>query len=324
MTFSRSADRPSCRSRGFTLLELLVVIAVIGLLVALLIPAIQSAREAARRGSCSNNLRQLGIALAAYESTFRILPPSRNGPGYSFHSMLLPDLEQIPLYNSINLGLSSSLFVSDPGGPNKTIFEATISTFLCPSDNITTREGRTNYAGNAGYGWDSTIGAGVFIEDSKTPGPSAIGSRDVSDGLSNTAAVVEWSLGEWPIRDPIASVYSTAMLYEPPEYEEFAATCRDLPSDTAELALIAKSGQWLLSGYPNTILDFNLMIGEHSCLNGSSINFGIFTAASRHRGGVNLLFLDDHVRFIRDTTALPVWRALSTRAGQEVMTGDSY
>jgi prepilin-type N-terminal cleavage/methylation domain-containing protein/prepilin-type processing-associated H-X9-DG protein len=308
------------RPCGFTLIELLVVIAVVSLLVALLIPAVQAARESARRGSCSNNLRQFGIALGAYEAKYQVLPGAINGVGYSLHVMLLPDLEQANLYNSINFNLAGNQFVSltDPAGPNMTADQARVSIFLCPSDTAQTVAGRTNYAGNGGYGYFWKSVAGLFSHQS-------IGSRDVTDGKSQTAAMTEWALGEFPVRDPIASVYKTDIFYDPEELDEFTATCRGLPSATAELGLIGKSGRWLLGGHTDTILNFDLMINEHSCLNGTAGGEpGAWTAGSRHSAGANVLFADGHVQFVRDRTALPVWRALSSVAGQEIVQENTY
>lgn len=93
------------RRSGFTLIELLVVIFIIGVLAALLMVAIQATREAARRTQCMNNLKQLGIALSSYASATGVFPHGGNGRGYSHHAMLLPYLDQMPLYNSINFSV---------------------------------------------------------------------------------------------------------------------------------------------------------------------------------------------------------------------------
>ena len=148
--------------RGFTLIELLVVIAIIAVLIALLLPAVQAAREAARRSQCVNNLKQIGLAVANYESTNGVLPPTGCGgytePGYNDFSMktrLLPYMEQSPIYNSLN----QSYFAISKVIPaiQTTAIGTTIATFLCPSDandpNYTvagSKTGLNSYGNNIG------------------------------------------------------------------------------------------------------------------------------------------------------------------------------
>jgi prepilin-type N-terminal cleavage/methylation domain-containing protein/prepilin-type processing-associated H-X9-DG protein len=138
--------------RGFTLIELLVVIAIIGVLIALLLPAIQSAREAARRSQCANNLHQIGLALHTYLDTFRAFPPGRmqpqSGPGpfwdgrAAVHVFLIPYLDQPELYANANFSVTNNLLV------NSTALSYQPTLFLCPSEPLV-----------GGLGWASVLGA---------------------------------------------------------------------------------------------------------------------------------------------------------------------
>ncbi len=135
-------SRRDAPSRGFTLIELLVVIAIIGVLIALLLPAVQSAREAARRSQCTNNLKQIGLALHNYENSNGAFPPAGKSTYYAFSPpnsqfvngvgllpRLLAFLEQVPTYNAINF----SLDYNHLSGANFTGYSTVISAFLCPS-----------------------------------------------------------------------------------------------------------------------------------------------------------------------------------------------
>ncbi len=202
------------RRRGFTLIELLVVIAVIAVLVALLLPAVQQAREAARRGQCKNNLKQLGLALNNYESSFNTLPPGRivnlspaddqsqsanggattgNGNCFSAFAQLLPQLDQAPLYNQINFLSGPDTAVNN--GPSTT----PIPMFLCPSDSgiPTLAQGTgltnvTNYVMNTGTTFSVSPRnpsgnrvTGIFYENSRTR------ISDILDGTSQTVCLSE-------------------------------------------------------------------------------------------------------------------------------------
>lgn len=133
---------------AFTLIEILVVVAIVGLLAALLIPAVQAAREAARRAQCINNLKQIGVALHAYIATHGVLPPGGPLGHFSPHAWLLPHLGQRPLYDAINFQAASS---PAPNSENYTAAHSSLSVFLCPSDeNSTVWPGRVNYAVSIG------------------------------------------------------------------------------------------------------------------------------------------------------------------------------
>ena len=145
------------RRCGFTLIELLVVIAIIAVLIALLLPAVQMAREAARRSQCVNNLKQLGVAMHNYHDTHDTLPWGQgplNWNDWSAFPFMLPYMEQAPLYNAINFDrTNAAIGFADPGAiQNTTTHRTKVEILLCPSDldRLTNAEGRTNYAGNSG------------------------------------------------------------------------------------------------------------------------------------------------------------------------------
>ncbi len=218
--------KASVPRRGFTLVELLVVIAIIGILVGLLLPAVQAAREAARRMQCSNNLKQIGLAIHNYHDAFSLLPAgcnglpnaagtSFNGHGWVWHAAILPYIEQTALYEAIQGGdgLGNEKGDQNTGKP-LVVRDTTVSVFWCPSQ-TDVRYGAqkngyqpSNYNGNMGTrignGNDNCICTGIAtLNDMQTKpwgcmngnGVFYVSSRtkfrDVLDGLSNTIFVSE-------------------------------------------------------------------------------------------------------------------------------------
>jgi prepilin-type N-terminal cleavage/methylation domain-containing protein/prepilin-type processing-associated H-X9-DG protein len=301
---------------GFTLVETLVTLAIVGILVVLLLPAVQMAREAARRAQCFNNLKQIGIGINNYLGRHGVFP--QNGL-FSAHTMILSELENAPLYHSINFN-GSPIAALNSG--NYTASTTAISVFLCPSETKPFgHAGVTSYAGNQGAGFNrlGAISNGPFAVDRKlTAGPQA-----VTDGLSNTVAFSEWVLGIGNgMREARRSVFDTPSVIE--DEASFANACHTIDTSSATLNGPVKGESWSVPGLGYTCYNHILVINDHTCTNGGLIQEGAWTSGSQHPGGGNVLFSDGHVAFLRDALSRRVWRALGTMNGGEVLSSEQY
>ena len=299
---------------GFTLVELLVVIAIIGILVGLLLPAVQAAREAARRMQCSNNLKQLGLALHNYHDAHKRFPfgsggttPPSGSPGYSAVSLMLPYIEQAPLHNMIDFGRP----LTDP--VNAPARLQVVPAFLCPSDKPNPQPqtgGAINYMGNKGslHWWSDPSQTGIFLHS------KALRMADITDGTSNTAAFSERLLTDG--NNGVIDLRSDVFLGtgNPNTPDETIQMCN--ATDASNLA-----NQFpLFMGAP-------WINGQHTYMhvdvpNRRSCGFYPFKAtmpaSSYHTGGVNMTLCDGSVRFVSQSVDLEIWRAVGTRAGGEV------
>lgn len=309
-------------SSGFTLIELLVTISIIGILIGLLIPAIQSSREASRKAYCSNNLHQLGVALHQHVSEHQVFPDGSNVQGFSLHTALLPFLDQSPLFNGINTSFRPSV------KENLTANQIVLTSFVCPSDPVGSTSpwsaAQTSYPGNGGYGIQKFGFNGLFCDNSLQA--QAIGVASITDGSSQTTALSEWAMsnGKPDDSNPLTVTFDAPMYSLPEEFDQFATVCRNMTPTEAPFILHAKGCKWMTGDFGQTLFNAVLEPGQHCCTNGKSINTGAFSVSSYHPSGVNVLFADNHVAFIKSTVNLSLWRALSTRAGSETVSSADY
>ena len=180
------------RSSGFTLIELLVVIAIIAVLVALLLPAVQQAREAARRGQCKNNLKQWGLALQVYEETRSMLPMGKiNTLHWTYRAMLLPELEQPGLYAQSRLDLMCFNYIAAlPGSLNPA--DDHLPIYSCPSDPNSGKKYSDPFLGEHMPGdYVGVSGSTTAATDGVLFVNSSVRLRDITDGMSNTLGIGE-------------------------------------------------------------------------------------------------------------------------------------
>ncbi len=322
-------DRPRA---AFTLVELLVVIAIIGILIGLLLPAVQAAREAARRMSCSNNLKQIGLALHNYHDTYKRFPPSATitlgttHDSWSAPARLLPFIEQANLEDLIDWRLAYS---AQPA-----VTRTRVPTYLCPSE-INDRErpdgALTHYPINYGinmgtwFVYDPTTGRGG---DGLAYPNGLVSMASVTDGTSNTLAFAEVKGWNPYLRDggnPAAA--GAAIPTDPAAVASFGGSFKENSGHTEWV-----DGRVHQSGFtgtfpPNTIVPY-VSAGQTYDIDFTSsregktltgLTYSVVTSRSYHPGGAEVLLTDGSVRLVSETVELGVWRSLTTRAGREVV-----
>lgn len=319
------------RPCGFTLVELLVVIAIMGVLVALLLPAIQAAREAARRTQCLNNLRQFGVAFHNYETAHKRFPPgdisTGNSSGLSVHARLLPYFEQANLRSLVNV--NAPYFDTDPAKDlNAAARNTTVAMFLCPSDIgselSASLGGPNNYHVNQGTGilWSVWPAAapnenqpapnGVMFRNSRTT------PKDVTDGLSNTAAFAERCLGDGSNGVSTLKTDTFAPGTHPETVDEALRDCLAVDvTDLSKQGFSDVGAPWIRAYHSTTMYFHGDVPNGRSCMYPPGRI--MTTAASYHNDGVNLLMCDASARLVSSSVSLAVWRALGTRDGDEAI-----
>jgi prepilin-type N-terminal cleavage/methylation domain-containing protein len=328
------------RERGLTLIELLAVIAIIGILVALLMPAVQAAREAARRAECQSHMKQLSLAVLNYESAHQRLPASvvvdldagstPNNGAWGVHGRILNYLEQASLYDKVNICVAWDYQAAIDG--------MRVPVYSCPSDpgaaevrnpgNGKVQLYPTTYGFNQGtyFVYDPRTrkgGDGMFYPNSH------LSLAAVKDGTTHTALAAE--VRAWQ-----------------PYLRNGGPSSAAAPGSAAEAEVIAASGaQFKNTGHtewpdgrvhhtgfttallPNTVVpytrdgqvfnvDFNSWQEGKSGINGRP-SYAIITSRSYHPGSVLVAFVDGSVREISELIELRVWRAMGTRAGGEIL-----
>ena len=316
--------------RAFTLIETLVVVGIFAILISLLLPAVQAAREAARRSGCISNLRQIDHALHDYLNVWDTLPnllPQGTQERsailiYSPHVALLPYMEQAACYNAINFGTIggySEFSVATLRGENTTAASCRITTFLCPTDPVgpTTALGGTNYRACVGT-LDDLYPPGKVAEPEKWNGAFGRSVRPaaITDGLSQTIAFSEKAIspdgaGFHPQADWVAWRRTDTQRMVP-----WTQSCATLSVDEVTSAARHEAGRsWLFVGMLYTLFQTtaspNSPIPDCGVSAGNGI--GLFSARSYHPGGVNAALADGSVRWFSSSVDPAVWQAFGTR-----------
>lgn len=302
-----SAPAP-CRS-AFTLIELLVVIAIAGLLLALIAPAVQGVRSAARAVECRNHLRQLSLGCLNYEGAYSVLPSygsTKAGPFVAAYPYYHGQI-QLDVPDDANAKIAYFQTIDRP------------AVLVCPQS--TTQRELTNYAANLGFAFQVYGFNGAFRPlESRRPWLPPTGQHagpirmaDLVDGLSATAMLSEYLSPLAPRNCHEALLAVSPRLDAPAEFAAFQDACRRACPSVEPMH--ARANAWWDSPGYNHVLTPNSL----SCTNGEFYLAGALTATSHHPGGVHAAMMDGGVRFFSENVDPILWAALGTRNGNEVI-----
>jgi prepilin-type N-terminal cleavage/methylation domain-containing protein/prepilin-type processing-associated H-X9-DG protein len=343
---------PIARREAFTLVELLVVIAIIGVLVALLLPAVQAAREAARRTQCTNNLKQLGLGIHNFHDTYNYLPYNYQLVGantweaLSAHYFILPYIEQKPLFDQFRIPATAKAGQPTPAAVGDAAMwsfnnaangpmHVRVGVFVCPSAQRAPARGipASGWGGpGSNYGWSTGSRSEVVWAGNNFNGMIAYQAErrfaDTTDGLSNTLLASEFLSGTGPnsATFPFNTFYTSDGLFTSIANRNFP-TATEL-NNIGTQAKGSPSGirgnngtlwAWYAAGHStlNTAAPPNWQFptaGGNCCPGGAhDWGQGLIPARSLHPGGVNALLGDGSVRFVANTVDLLTWQRVGSR-----------
>jgi prepilin-type N-terminal cleavage/methylation domain-containing protein/prepilin-type processing-associated H-X9-DG protein len=345
------------RNRGFTLIEVLVSVTIIGLLIALLLPAVQSARETARRATCINNLKQIGLALQGYERTNRSFPPggitgqenpldcssfANRGRGHGIFAMILPYMEQEPTYNTINFAYASmgQQGSVNAGAINFTGLSTRVNVYICPSDSsqvpplnkLVDPVNGITFNAYSQCSYSGVVGTVDIFRWSCGCPPTS------NDGLVCFANSVELlpdgAFGYnhvFGISDFQDGLSNTILVGEFGRFANDPDTIFNVWNTSLPIASPTTAGVTRPQGLATTVprLNAKLSIPDFPPsspvswkLIANNLNMGQFGFRSVHLGGADFLFGDGSVKFIKDSVdVIGVYWPLSTRDGGEITSG---
>jgi type II secretory pathway pseudopilin PulG len=297
---------------GFTLFQLLIILAILAILLGLLLPAVAKVREAAARSQSMNNLKQIGLACHSYHDTFGVLPPGVDANGFSASTCVLPFIEQAAVFQLIDFKKSIDDKANAPARATR------IRVFMSPTDTIdsvTTDFGATNYLFNAGSKPDLEGNDGVFFEGSK------IKLAEIVDGTSNTLMAGETLKGD-------AMVKATDMRRQHVLLKK--AALKGIKDDTGvedwkddKNIAANRCSSWMdghfLQGTFSGTRSINEAKPDVSCGGAGGLS-GLRTVTST----TNVSMCDGSVRAVNTTVKLSVWKALATRNGGEAIGPDDF